>query len=340
MQKIAFLFLIYNTIQQEELWHLFFKDVDPAKYVIYIHYKEQKALTHFENRKLKHCIPTKYGHISLVQAHNLLNAEALKDPDVSKCVFLSHACIPMKSFATIYDKLTADNNSYINEWPQSCNTKNAKTAFTFIDEKEVFVSHEWMILNRPHAQLCIDHSEYLKYFEKCFAPEESYYITIIRKFMNTDVVYFQNAVEGATTFTNWFYKGAPYKYAHYTEASYRLKNYAVISEEELAYLMAAPCLFARKFNGKNHNYCYVSGIKENQRQMRKVRINKFPFVQYQEVYGEGLQITPTMPNLPTYKPYIDWITSSSVQEINPIHIEDAQVSDTFDYPNNIDSLSS
>ena len=50
MKKIAFCFLIYDTINHEELWNNFFKNVDPAKYNIYIHYKYNKQLTvHVDN---------------------------------------------------------------------------------------------------------------------------------------------------------------------------------------------------------------------------------------------------------------------------------------------------
>jgi hypothetical protein len=39
MKKLAFCFLIYDVINHEELWKLFFDRVDPSKYSIYIHYK-------------------------------------------------------------------------------------------------------------------------------------------------------------------------------------------------------------------------------------------------------------------------------------------------------------
>ena len=50
--KIGFCFLIYDKINLEELWELFFKDVDPNKYNIYVHYKDNKILKYFEQYKL------------------------------------------------------------------------------------------------------------------------------------------------------------------------------------------------------------------------------------------------------------------------------------------------
>ena len=78
-KKLAFLFLIYDSIHQEELWNKFFKGVNPDKYSIYVHYKDNKPLEFFEQYKLENCIPTEWAQKSLVLAHNLLLEEALKD---------------------------------------------------------------------------------------------------------------------------------------------------------------------------------------------------------------------------------------------------------------------
>ena len=59
MKKIAFCFLIYDIINHEELWNIFFKDIDTNLYNIYIHYKNNKQLKYFEKYKLDNCIETK-----------------------------------------------------------------------------------------------------------------------------------------------------------------------------------------------------------------------------------------------------------------------------------------
>jgi len=79
MKKIAFLFLIYDIINLEELWRYFFLNVDKNKYTIYIHFKNNVSLKYFEQYKLKNCIETKYADISLVCAQNILLEESLKD---------------------------------------------------------------------------------------------------------------------------------------------------------------------------------------------------------------------------------------------------------------------
>ena len=115
MKKIAFLFLIYDMINNEELWYNFFKNIDKRKYNIYIHYKEQKELQYFEKFKIKNCIKTSYCHVSIIHAHNLLIKKALED-DIFNCKFInvSQACIPVKSFDFIYNYLIKDENSYFN----------------------------------------------------------------------------------------------------------------------------------------------------------------------------------------------------------------------------------
>ena len=80
-QKLAFLFLIYDSIHNEQLWYRFFEKVDPSKYSIYIHYKSNIPLKYFEKYKLTNCIPTEYCKPSIVQAKNLLIKEALTDLD-------------------------------------------------------------------------------------------------------------------------------------------------------------------------------------------------------------------------------------------------------------------
>ena len=117
MKKIAFCFLIYDSIQLEELWHIFFKNVDPNKYAIYIHYKTNKPLKYFENYKLKHCIDTKYCDVSIIHAHNLLFKKAFEE-GCDKMISLSQSCIPFKSFDYIYDFLTKDDYGHFNITPQ------------------------------------------------------------------------------------------------------------------------------------------------------------------------------------------------------------------------------
>ena len=50
--KIAFCFLVYDNIVNEELWKIFFDNVNTNKYHIYIHYKVNKPLKYFNRYKI------------------------------------------------------------------------------------------------------------------------------------------------------------------------------------------------------------------------------------------------------------------------------------------------
>ena len=116
--KIAFLFLVYDEIAHEDLWAKFFEGADPSLYTIYIHYKNNKKLKHFEKYKLRNCIETKFADISLVHANNLMLREALRDEQNKKFINVSQSCIPLKSFNYIYDFLTRDDKAHF-----SCSKK-------------------------------------------------------------------------------------------------------------------------------------------------------------------------------------------------------------------------
>jgi hypothetical protein len=254
MKKIAFLFLIYDQIQHEEMWHLFFKDADPEKYTIRVHYKTRASLKYFESYKLKNCIATNYViDTTIAKAHNLLIEEALNDQDVYKTVNLSQSCIPLKSFDHVYDFLTRDESSHFNLMPMSdWSLAVTGPALAYLRRDEIHKAANWFILNRTHATTCLSHLEYLEYFKSVHSPEEFLYITLLKKYAPENITYTHYSAEGATTFTNWDYKwGMVYKFP--VDAS--IKHYSQISEEELTYLMESPCLFGRKFNGD----CKVDG---------------------------------------------------------------------------------
>lgn len=254
-KKIAFLFLIYDTILNEDIWHLFFQHADPKKYVIYVHYKTQKTLKWFEHCKLKNCIPTNYViDTTIAKAHNILIEEALKDPYVYKTINLSQSCIPFKSFDYVYNFVTRDNNSHFNTMPMSdWSISVTGPALKFLRRDEIHKAANWFILNREHAKCGLTHDEYFTYFEHVQSPEEFLYMTMFRKHCPENIVCTNYSAEGATTFTNWDYKwGMVYKYSN--DAS--IKHYSNISEDELNYLLESPCLFGRKFY---HN-CKVNDV--------------------------------------------------------------------------------
>ena len=245
MKKIAFCFLIYDIINHEELWNLFFQNVDTNKYNIYIHYKSNKPLKYFEKYKLNNCIETEYATYTLSLAYNILFREAYQDIDNYKFIILSGACVPFKNFNFIYNKLTMDNFGYFNICPQSQCFPMCNCLINKIKTQLISKSHSWFILNRILVeQLCFDKDDILKtYYFNIHASEEYFYYTFIKILnLENNIITTLNSSNDGTTFTNW--KGTDYKYP----CNNGLKNYAYITEDELYYLMNSKCLFGRKFN--------------------------------------------------------------------------------------------
>jgi hypothetical protein len=245
MKKIAFCFLIYDIINQEELWNIFFNNVDTNKYNIYIHYKFNNPLKYFEKYKLNNCIETKYENHTIPLAYNILFREAYKDADNYKFQIISGSCIPMKSFDFIYNKLIIDNYGYFNICPQIQCFPNCNYLLNVIDKQFISKSHNWFILNRKLVEnLCFDKDDILnKHYNAIYAPAEYFYYTFIKKLnLENEIITTQNVANDSTTFTNW--EGMDYKYP----VVCGLKNYISITEDELLYLLNSKCLFGRKFN--------------------------------------------------------------------------------------------
>ena len=260
MKKIAFCFLVYDIINHEELWNLFFQNVDTNKYNIYIHYKNNKPLQYFEKYKLTSCVPTKYADVSLIHAHNLLFTKAYDD-GCYKIISLSQACIPFKSFDYVYHFLTKDNYAHFNVAPQSQCFPRANILLNYYDKSVIQKSSEWFILNRKTCEYVIscDKQKVDTEYSSIYAPEEHYFITtLFNNNLQDEIIITPNVANDATTFTNW--EGMDYKFA----SQRGLKVYSFIAEEELLYLLSSKCLFGRKFTveckSSLHNAKYIMKI--------------------------------------------------------------------------------
>lgn len=249
MKKLGFCFLIYDTIVNENLWNIFFQNIDTAKYNIYIHYKSNVPLKYFEKYKLKDNINTKYCHVSIVHAHNLLFKKAYED-GCYKIISLSQSCIPLKSFDYVYNFLTKDDFSHFNISTHVQCFPRCNYLLNYYDRNIIQKSSNWFILNRKCCSIIINYpKEYInREYESIFCPEEHYFITILYKYkLENELITTNNIARNATTFTNW--EGMDYKYV----SNHGLKNYSSISDEELLYLLESKSLFGRKFTIECNN---------------------------------------------------------------------------------------
>lgn len=263
MKKIAFCFLIYDVINHEELWNIFFQNVDINKYNIYIHYKFNIPLKYFERYKLNNCIETNYADVTLIHAHNLLFKKAYEE-GCDKIISLSQSCIPFKSFNYIYNFLTKDDYGHFNVAQQSQCFPRSNNLIYHYDIKNIQKSSNWFILNRKMCEINIncDKNKINNEYGIIISPEENYFITnIFHNNLQNEIIITPNLAEGATTFTNWY--GMNYKYP----SNHELKNYIYISEEEIIHLLNSPCLFGRKFNKECNtfltNAIYINFIMSN-----------------------------------------------------------------------------
>ena len=198
-KKIAFCFLIYDKINLEELWHIFFNNIDKDLYNIYIHYKINSPLKYFEKNKLNNCIPTKWGDISLVNAQNLLLKEAIKDEENEHFIFLSNSCIPLKNFDFIYTNLNT-NYSYFDISPNKNCFPRCNKLKPYINLKKIQKSAQWCILNKKHVNIILNNRHIYNLFKKhnIFAPDEHIYIcTLFHENFEMEIVNI------STTFKNF-----------------------------------------------------------------------------------------------------------------------------------------
>ena len=231
-RKLTFCFLVYDKINQYDIWVKFFEGVDTNKYDIYIHSKNpKKDLGWFNKFKLKRTISTKWGDVSIVKAQNLLYEEALKNSDNYKFINLSQSCIPVQPFDYIYEYLTKDDMSIINKCPESECFPRCNILLKHLSRENIFKSHQWMILNREHANICAYNESFINLFEKLDCPDEHFNIIRINKRGDISKIKY-----GATTYTNWAEgkNGSP-------------KTYVNVSDCNIQALRDEGYLFARKF---------------------------------------------------------------------------------------------
>lgn len=146
-KKIAFCFLLYDTVKHSIAWEDFFsQDEDQEMHNIYTHLKRTNKKT--QKWLKKHRIPsvkTGYCEISLVYAWIQLLEHALKDPSNNYFVILSGECIPVFNYEKTYSKITRSKKSRINI------DINAEVTH----DKGFYWADQWCTLNRKHAEMLV-----------------------------------------------------------------------------------------------------------------------------------------------------------------------------------------
>eukprot|EP00347_Sterkiella_histriomuscorum_P003843 403362727 len=166
-KKLAFMFMIYDTMEQPFLWNKFFEEADPEHFTIYYHVaRNEDRLGILSIYQIKQCW---WGERGLANVTAKIIEEAFQDPLNEKFILVSQACIPIYSFKTIYENLMSLQDFSIIQMSDIQNFYgNRKYAFTRlinIYEKHILIKHhQWAILKRSHAEVVIN--EYEKFIVK------------------------------------------------------------------------------------------------------------------------------------------------------------------------------
>lgn len=238
MKKIAFLFLIYDIINHEKLWHDFFTNASPNKYTIYIHYKIDVKLQYFDHCKLKNCIPTQWGNISLVKAQNLLLKMAMKDNNNKNFIFCSDSCIPVKPFDYIYKNLN-HNFSYFSYFPTGSSFPRCIKTLIYIDKQYIKKASQWCILARKHVALLLLTDIYIKWFDYTIGDEHCYITYLHYLGREHEIIKSDNSGSTSTTYNIWN------KWNDKHPVTYNNVTY-----DQMIELVKSKHFFARKFSSE------------------------------------------------------------------------------------------
>ena len=161
--KVAFCFLLYDSIVHRKIWETFFKQdlLSDKSYSIYSHLKEatDKTPGWIKDARVK-SVPTDYCGAGIALAWATMLREALKDPMNKYFTILSGECIPLCSFDKTIKTITKLKKSMI-------------TPQMVIDKKNgIYLASQWTILTRDAAKKLVSlydtdrGAKYLEFLKK------------------------------------------------------------------------------------------------------------------------------------------------------------------------------
>lgn len=157
-----FLFLARAGIERIDLWQEFFATADQARYRVLLHCKEESvcglsAVTSGAGSKIGltvvNTVPSAYCK-DLVSPMVQLLRYATKESSSSrdKFVFVSATTLPVKPFAQVYSRLTADQDSDMCFGPVERWMRFDSRTFPMA---RLVKQSQWVVLNRRHADAMI-----------------------------------------------------------------------------------------------------------------------------------------------------------------------------------------
>lgn len=265
-RKLAFCFLVYDSIEMESTWNSFFKNICESKYSIYIHRKNKcsNKISSFQKNIIEDPIDTQYFHYSLVQAQNKLLEHATKDPSNTHFIFLCGTSVPVKSFDHIFENISEFSTFNVRKHERD-----------LIKQKPQYISvikkaSQWSILNRKHAieilnnlgdvNNIIENNEFA--FEGAF--DEKIYFSFLSTFYPNELL-INKSINDYSMFEYWTSEDLDIFENNLISANEtwwleRLKLLFFINKDEIDFIMKSKAFFTRKIClhsfifDKNHEF--------------------------------------------------------------------------------------
>lgn len=253
--KLAFLFLIIDSIPHEDIWEAFFKQAQYDQYSIIINSKSKdyKVSKFFSQYILQDSIILNWGDILSGFVH--LFKHSIKNEHNTHFVFLSESCIPIKSFQYIYNTLYKHTKPWINTFFTDNNRSINWALFPRCDcmrdivpIKYICKQQAWVLWDRKSVIRYLNDEEFIKKnIPHPFAPEE-HVVLIYFKIKHIDINLVDNKhCLDCVTFAQWHNDGHKYQdLSKFGQSD--LFTYNTISKAEFDYIhQNATSFFARKF---------------------------------------------------------------------------------------------
>lgn len=184
--RVAFLFLCREDVNHPEIWLEYFRG-NELNYSVYCHAKYPTLVTEplFRDAVISEHFETNWADISLVRATLAMLRQALKNPENRAFVLVSESCIPIKPLRSLRSFLresplgilTLSDYDSIKEWDPT-KAERFKEA-PFIPADKWRFHSQWFLMGRDMAEAAAQ-QDFTPFFEDCFAPDESYFGTILK----------------------------------------------------------------------------------------------------------------------------------------------------------------
>lgn len=249
--KIAFCFLIKDSINQIELWEKYFES-NYDRCNIYIHAKFPNKVKQRFTKKYLIDEHAETGWGDIYDALNLMYKRVVENGDY-KAIFVTESHIPVKTFDHTYQYITKHNKSHVKWLSQIGRTpgekgtlimqyeryiNNCKRVHGFLDHIEIkhwYYNETYTILNRKHCKMFYEDNKYIHIFKGAGMWDENYPMYMFSSNNEWD-----HLVNEQTTHVNWGELSLD------KNGMRSPKYYTFISPEEVKAWLPESVLFARK----------------------------------------------------------------------------------------------